>query len=133
MAKLELLVHTHDTLKAESVLGVPTLEPRNHASLARDFLAQFLDDKELLTIVQYHDEPFALWRQVQSKGCCDSERWGNLCGALSDWSLFALFIVVDSSTVGKDPNPRRWFLDELRKITALSDEAERAIHCLLRG
>ena len=37
--KLKLLIHTHDSFKAEAQPGVPISDPRSHASLARTFLA----------------------------------------------------------------------------------------------
>jgi hypothetical protein len=64
--KLKLLIHTHDSFKAESQLGVPILNPKSHASLARAFLATHCDDADLLAMVQFHDEPFALYRQFEN-------------------------------------------------------------------
>jgi hypothetical protein len=65
--KLKLLIHTHDSFKTESKLGVPITDPKSHASLARAFLETHCDDADLLAIVQFHDEPFALYRQFESK------------------------------------------------------------------
>src|SRR6516225_8855630 len=59
--KLRLLIHTHDTFKGEAESGVAITDPRSHASLARAFLAGHCDDADLLAMVQYHDEPYALW------------------------------------------------------------------------
>ncbi len=39
--KLKLLVHTHDSFKAESQPGVAITDPKSHASLAREFLARY--------------------------------------------------------------------------------------------
>ena len=39
--KLKLLIHTHDSFKAEAQPGVPISDPRSHASLARTFLATY--------------------------------------------------------------------------------------------
>jgi hypothetical protein len=66
--KLKLLIHTHDSFKAESQAGVPISDPKSHASLARAFLAGHCEDADLLAMVQYHDEPFAIYRQCESKG-----------------------------------------------------------------
>jgi hypothetical protein len=56
--KLKLLVHTHDTFKAEARAGVAITDPQSHASIARDFLSTYCSDGDLLMMVQYHDEPF---------------------------------------------------------------------------
>ena len=66
--RLRVIIHTHDTFKAEAQPGVPITAPNSHASLARAFLADFCTDADMLAMVQYHDEPYALWRQVASRG-----------------------------------------------------------------
>jgi len=50
--KLKLLIHTHDSFKAESEPGVAITDPKSHASLARAFLATHCDDADLLAMVQ---------------------------------------------------------------------------------
>ena len=72
--KLRLLVHTHDSFKAESKPGVAITDPRSHASLARAFLATHCDDPDLLAMVQFHDEPFALYRQAEFTGGCNPDQ-----------------------------------------------------------
>src|SRR5690242_5079879 len=44
--KLKLLVHTHDSFKAESQPGVAITDPKSHASLAREFLASVCNDAD---------------------------------------------------------------------------------------
>src|SRR5207247_1564481 len=66
--KLRLLIHTHDTFKAEAEPGVSIMHPRSHVSLARAFLASFCDDADLLNMVQHHDEGYARWQQLRRKG-----------------------------------------------------------------
>ena len=63
LAKLRLLIHTHDTFKGEAKRGVAIRHPESHASLARDFLADFCDDEQLLTMVQFMTSPRALLKQ----------------------------------------------------------------------
>lgn len=114
--KLRLLIHTHDTFKAESQAGVPITHPASHASLARSFLAEFCDDADLLAMVQYHDEPFALWRQVSSKGTYNRERLQALVEAIDDWNLFLAFNIIDGCTIGKSREPLRWFFQEIAGV-----------------
>src|SRR5438045_2442213 len=89
--KLKLLVHTHDTFKAESQPGAPIMDAKSHASLARAFLSTYCDDADLLAMVQYHDEPFALFRQLESKGKYNHDRFNALLAAIRDWNLFLAF------------------------------------------
>ena len=111
--KLMVLVHTHDTFKAEAAPGVPITHPRSHASLARAFLAAYCDDPDLLNMVQYHDEGYALWQQLRRRGRYDEGRFERLLATIGDWDLFLRFAIVDGSTEGKDREPLRWLLDEV--------------------
>jgi hypothetical protein len=109
--RLRVLVHTHDTFKAEAVKGVSILDPRSHASLACAFLAEFCGDVDMLAIVQYHDEPFALWRQVEFKGACNEERLAALFENIRDWDLFLAFCLIDGCTEGKGREPLIWLFE----------------------
>ncbi len=112
--KLKLLVHTHDSFKAASQPGVPITDPRSHASLAREFLASFCNDPDLLAMVQYHDEPFALWRQAESKkGRYNQERFDALLRNITDWNLFLAFNIIDGCTKGKSREPLVWLFKEV--------------------
>lgn len=111
--KLKLLIHTHDTFKAESKEGVPISDPKSHASLARAVLAEHCDDADLLAMVQLHDEPFALYRQYESKGKYNQERFNSLLNAIHDWNLFLAFIIIDGCTAGKSRKPLEWFFQEI--------------------
>lgn len=111
--KLKVLVHTHDSFKAEAEHDVPIVHEKSHASLARAFLATYCDDPDLLAMVQYHDEPFALYRQVQRKGTYDHQRFGRLLETVDDWDVFLAFNIVDGCTAGKSREPLRWLFGEL--------------------
>jgi hypothetical protein len=111
--KLKLLVHTHDTFKGEAEPGVGITDPRSHASLARDFLAGHCPDPDLLAMVQFHDEPFALWRQFEAKGKYNQERFSALLQNIQDWNLFLAFNIIDGCTDGKGREPLAWFFDEV--------------------
>src|SRR5215831_16436240 len=111
--KLKLLVHTHDSFKAEAQPGVPITDPQSHASLARAFLATHCDDADLLAMVQLHDEPFALYRQVEGKGKYNQERFDALLKAIRDWNLFLAFNIIDGCTPGKSREPLYWLFREV--------------------
>ena len=128
---LRLLIHTHDTFKGEASPGVPIADSRSHASIAREFLAEFEGDADILNMVQYHDEPFALWRQFEAKGKYNSERWEALMEAVQDWELFATFLIIDGLTDGKDDTPLRWFLDEVSKHKNLATDFNELIRRMI--
>ena len=86
-AKLRALIHTHDTFKPGAKSGVAIADPHSHASLARQFLSKYVSDPDLLNMVQFHDEPFALWKKHRYGGDY-SERFQRLLGVIADWDLF---------------------------------------------
>ena len=111
--KLRLLIHTHDSFKAEAHAGVPISHPRSHASLARAFLAEFCPDEDLLAMVQLHDEPFALYQQQLHRATFDAARFEHLIAAVRDWNLFTAFLLIDGCTAGKDRGSLQWFFGEI--------------------
>lgn len=111
--KVKVLIHTHDTFKAQAHPEVPIADPRSHASLGKAFLAEYCDDADLIAIVQFHDEPFALYRQFVSKGRHSAERLDRLMGAIADWNLFLAFNIIDGCTSGKSRAPLKWWFAEV--------------------
>lgn len=106
--RLRLLIHSHDTFKPDAA-DVKISHPQSHASLAKAFLAEFCpDDRGLLDIVQFHDEPYALWRQEQHFRL-NRERYDALFALIREWDLFLAFLIVDGCTEGKSRDPLRWF------------------------
>ncbi len=112
--KLKVLMHTHDTFKSEAEPGVTITDPRSHASIAREFQAGYCPDPDLLAMVQYHDEPFALWRQFEAKGKYNQDRLAALIKNIKDWDLFLAFNIIDGSTEGKSREPLHWFFKEVQ-------------------
>jgi hypothetical protein len=111
--KLKLLIHCHDTFKAESQRGVAITHPKSHASLGRAFLETHCPDPDLLTMVQYHDEPFALYRQFENKGKWSQDRFHALLKAIRDWNLFLAFAIIDGCTPGKSRESLHWLFREV--------------------
>jgi hypothetical protein len=110
--KLRILIHAHDTFKAEAKKSVPISDPRSHASLARQFLAGHTNDVEMLNIVQLHDEPYALWNKHRSSGDYTA-RLERLPNTIADWDLFLAFLIVDGCTDGKSRDPLVWFFAQI--------------------
>jgi hypothetical protein len=111
--KLKILIHTHDSFKKESQPGVSITDPHSHASLAREFLAKYCEDSDLLAMVQYHDEPFALYRQFEIKGKYNLQRFDALLQSVRDWNLFLAFNIIDGYTIGKSREPLHWLFREV--------------------
>ena len=117
--QLKVLIHTHDAFKGVAKAGVPIRSSNSHASLARAFLAEFCDQADMSQMLQYHDEPIALWRQFVSKGRCNRRRFAALLTNIQDWDLFLAFNIVDGCTPGKDRDGLRWLFQQVAsKVTS---------------
>ena len=110
--KLRVLIHTHDTFKPDAKTGVAIVDPNSHASLARQFLAKYVSDSDMLNMVQFHDDPFAIWKKDRCGGNY-TDRLGRLLQVIEDWDLFLAFLIVDGCTVGKSTEPLNWFFAEI--------------------
>ncbi|MDQ2692407.1 MAG: hypothetical protein M3Y68_10275 [Chloroflexota bacterium] len=114
--KLKFLIHVHDTFKADATPDSPILSPNSHASLARKFAAEFLDDKDLLNMIQLHDVNYALWLQFDRRGSYNLQRLHHLLDSIQDWDLFLMFLIIDGSTPGKERSKLIWFLREAARF-----------------
>ncbi|QDU59671.1 hypothetical protein Pan216_05030 [Planctomycetes bacterium Pan216] len=110
--KLRILIHVHDSFKPDAKPGVSIEDPRSHASLARAFLAEYCVDADLLAMVQYHDEPYALWRKSGGAGC-DEKRLARLIERIDDWDLYSAFLIIDGCAEGKSREPLVWFFRQI--------------------
>jgi hypothetical protein len=123
--RLRVLIHTHDTFKGEAQSSAPITSRNSHASLARAYLADYCNDADMLAMVQYHDEAFALWRQFASRGKFNQERLNTLLTRIRDWNLFLAFNIVDGCTEGKDRDKLRWFFHQVAgKVESTFTEAD---------
>jgi hypothetical protein len=64
-------------------------------------------------MAQWHDEPHALWRQIETRKKCSPDRLEYLLSNIKDWNLFAAFLIIDGCTAGKARVGLAWFLDLL--------------------
>ncbi len=131
--KLKVLVHVHDTFKKDASKGVAIEDPRSHASLARRFLEEYCKDADLLLMVQYHDEPYALYRQHTLKGRFNRARLSKLRDSIQDWKLFLRFLLVDGYTPGKSLEPLLWSLENLALPLGLEPNMRSWLAALTEG
>jgi hypothetical protein len=82
---------------------------------ARRFAERYTDDERLLATIELHDGPYSIWRRMQRKGKLHERAWDAMMGRIHDRELFLRFIELDGSTEGKNPEPIRWFREELRR------------------
>jgi hypothetical protein len=111
--RLRLAALVHDTFKYRAPeASAPVGSERHHGSLAARFLARFVDDEELLRVVRWHDEAFAAWRALDTRG--DRRRAEERARALIKrlgpaLPLYLRFFRADNATAGKSPKSVEWF------------------------
>lgn len=113
--KLKFMIHVHDSFKAEAEPHTPTLHPRNHATLAKEYASQFTEDADLLNMIQFHDENYKLWKDFSTNGEYDAEYFQRLLITIKDWNLFLIFTIIDGCTQGKEYAKLGWFINEVKK------------------
>ena len=113
--ELRFLALVHDSFKCQVQEWRPRTGDNHHAARARRFAARFTGDPRLLTTLELHDAPYALWRQMRREGKLDEQAFARMLAEIPDPDLFLSFIELDGSTNGKDPEPVDWFRSELRR------------------
>lgn len=118
--KLRVLIHVHDTFKKWATRDCPIDDVNSHATLARKFLSEFTADLDLLRMVQWHDENFALWKQFKKNDNYDHKRLEERTLKIEELDLFVMFTIIDGCTLSKmeladkeRPDKLRWFVEEL--------------------
>lgn len=112
--RLRLAALVHDAFKYRAREGsAPVGSPGHHGSHAAQFLARFVDDDELLSVVMWHDEAFAAWltavrRHSRTRG---EHRVRALVRRLGPDAirLYTRFFRADNATDGKSPKAVEWF------------------------
>lgn len=121
--RLRLLIHVHDICKPDAWTGVDSDHPQNHAYMARQFLARFCDDPQLLAITQLHDDGYILYTYY--RGFNDLKtRLSRVLAQVEDVELFVLFNLVDNCLPGKRSEPLDWFVDTVATVAQLSPRIE---------
>jgi len=113
--KLRILVHVHDAMKLYAKRDAAIEDPQSHASLAAKFLSEYVADVDLLNMVQYHDEGYALWKQQEGRGRYNQPRFQKVVRLIWDVELYLLFTILDGYTPSKEHERIRWYVMEVEK------------------
>jgi hypothetical protein len=114
-ADLRLIALVHDAFKGDVIERLPKVGRNHHADRARRFTETYTDDQAVLSTIQHHDRPYALWRKMRRKGELDERGFEKMVADIPDLDLFVRFVELDGSTEGKNPEPICWFRDELER------------------
>lgn len=114
--KLMVLIHVHDSFKAEATRNAPILDPQSHSSLAREYLKQLCDDEDLINIVQYHDIGYAIFKNYKEHGWIDEMRLLSAMQYIRDKNLFLMFAIIDACTPSKGREGITWLVETVGKL-----------------
>jgi hypothetical protein len=110
---LRFMALVHDSFKYQVRERLPRVGENHHAMRARRFAEGFTDDERVLSAIEFHDRPYALWRKMKRRGKLDERGFRRMIRRVSDPELFLRFIELDGSTEGKRREPIEWLRDEL--------------------
>lgn len=111
-----LMVNIHDTLKMHAIPGSSIESKFGHSSLAKDFASEYFEDEDILNMIKYHDEPFALHRKIRKNNSKENRsRVDRLFENIQNWKLFVMFIVSIGCIPGSSRQPIGWLIYESNK------------------
>ncbi len=114
-SQLRFIALVHDSFKNRVRNWLPRSGENHHAMRARRFAEAFTDDERMLAAIELHDRPYALWKKMQKRGRLDEARFAEMLERVPDHELFMSFIEIDGSSEAKDPEPIRWFREQLER------------------
>lgn len=115
--KLRLIAFVHDTFKHIEDKSLPRDWSKHHAVHARRFLSDFIDDDDILDIVELHDEVFHCWNWVFMCGEIEigEKKLRELINQLGpNLRLYYLFFKCDTLTGNKTLAPLWWFEEKIK-------------------
>ena len=69
--QLRFISIVHDAFKRRVREWLPKTGENHHAMRARRFAERYTDDEALLSTIELHDRPYAIWRRLQRTGSLD--------------------------------------------------------------
>ncbi|HEX2234391.1 MAG TPA: hypothetical protein VHG69_13610 [Thermoleophilaceae bacterium] len=112
---LRFIALVHDSQKNRVQNWRPRTGSNHHAARARRLAERYTDDERLLCAIEHHDRPYAIWRRMKRTGRDQDEQLDEMLAKVPDPTLFLRFVELDGSSEGKNPEPIRWFREELER------------------
>jgi hypothetical protein len=109
--KLRFIALLHDACKVKVDESRARTGDNSHAVLARRMAERFTDDREVLEVIELHDEAYNSWRAFsQGRVRRAEERIRVLVERLGPaLPLFRQFFRADNAVPGKEQEPLTWF------------------------
>ena len=123
-SQLRFVGIVHDSFKGDVKQWLPRTGENHHAMRARRFAQRFTEDERLLSTIELHDKPYAIWRKMRRRGGrLDERALNDVLERVPDHELFLRFIEIDGSSEAKDPEPIRWLRAEMSRRSPADVEA----------
>jgi len=127
---LRILALLHDSFKYKVDTTQPKTRENHHGWFARQFAAKHhvhlnaefsnTEIAEILEMLQWHDEPYNIHRNLERKPKRALERLEKLLSkSIRNWWLFLEFLKIDGSTGDKNNKSNAWFEDVLKSRSLL--------------
>jgi hypothetical protein len=110
--KLRLVALLHDAFKREVDRSLPRVGDNHHAVRARQFAERYLDDADVLEVVELHDDAHNAWSAGKRDGdwARAEARAAELLRRLGPrLGLYLAFFRADNATGTKRDDSLRWF------------------------
>lgn len=109
---LRLIALVHDTFKYEVDSSQPKSGPNHHGAYARRFAERYIDDTQILDVIELHDEAYNAFQQGRRRS--DWEKGERRARRLIErlgpaLELYRAFYRCDNETGDKSPECRAWF------------------------
>ena len=118
--ELRIISFIHDTFKYLEDLSYPRDWSKHHGIYARKFASKYINNKDLLNIIEYHDEAYYIWKVKHFRRAhlvSYEDRLNRLLELMgSNIQLYYLFFKCDTHTGDKTLEPVQWFEKTIKNI-----------------
>jgi len=119
--KLRLIALLHDTFKYQVDTRLPRSGENHHAMRARRFAERYIEGRDVLDVIELHDEAYNAWQNGSRDGKWEKadRRAAALIERLGEvLPLYLAFFHCDNTTAGKQPDCLDWFRERCGKVAA---------------
>lgn len=111
--KLRLIALFHDTCKFQVDYDQRRVGENHHGYLARKFAEKYISDKDILMIIEHHDDAYNIWKRSGKRNEWDKGEKDliRLLDKINDPYLYSTFYLCDNSTGSKKNDDYEWFLE----------------------
>ena len=121
--QLRFITLVHDTFKYKETYGWPRDWSGHHAHIARKFSENYIEEADVLKVIQWHDEAYYCWKRrfKQFNPKASEERLTELLLTIGkDLQLYYLFFKCDTQTGDKTQEPVAWFESTIEGIEIIN-------------